>query len=186
MTAHDGDRLVIDLETQYSFDEVGGRDRLDALKVSVLGLYSYATDQFRIYREEDLKTLEPLFTRASQIIGFNLRRFDYPVLAPYLPLAYDRLPTLDLMEEVTNTLGHRVSLDSLAEATLGSKKSGHGLDAIRFFREGDFQRLSEYCLTDVRLTRDLYEFGAQHGELYYLQKTTGQRQRVPVAWGTLF
>lgn len=184
MTVHDGDRLVFDLETQYSFEDVGGRDRLDALKVSVLGLYSYATDQFRIYREEELKTLEPLFSRASLIIGFNIRRFDYPVLAPYLPLAFDRLPTLDLMEEVTNALGHRVSLDSLAEATLGSKKSGHGLDAIRFFREGDFQRLSEYCLTDVRLTRDLYEFGAQNGELFYLQKS-GQRQRCPVKWGAL-
>jgi DEAD/DEAH box helicase domain-containing protein len=184
MTAHDGDRLVIDLETQHSFEEVGGRDRLEALKVSVLGLYSYATDQFRIYRESELEALEPLLIRASLIIGFNLRRFDYPVLAPYLPLAFDRLPTLDLLEEVTNALGHRVSLDSLAEATLGAKKTGHGLDAIRFYRAGDFKQLGDYCLTDVRLTRDLYEFGAQHGELYYLQRS-GQRQRCPVKWGVL-
>ena len=185
MTAHDGDRLVIDLETQHSFEEVGGRDRLDALKVSVLGLYSYAADQFRIYRESELDALLPLFSSASLIIGFNLRRFDYPVLAPYLPLAFDQLPTLDLMEEVTNALGHRVSLDSLADATLGAKKTGHGLDAIKYFRAGEFERLSDYCLTDVRLTRDLYEFGAQHGELYYLQKS-GQRLRCPVKWGALF
>jgi DEAD/DEAH box helicase domain-containing protein len=184
MTAHDGDRLVIDLETQHSFEEVGGRDRLEALKVSVLGLYSYAADQFRIYRESELNTLEPLLSRASLIIGFNLRRFDYPVLSSYLPLAFDQLPTLDLMEEITNALGHRVSLDSLAEATLGSKKIGHGLDAIKFFRAGEFDRLSDYCLTDVRLTRDLYEFGVQHGELYYLQRS-GQRQRCPVNWGAL-
>jgi DEAD/DEAH box helicase domain-containing protein len=184
MTVHDGDRVVIDLETQHSFEEVGGRDRLEALKVSVLGLYSYAADQFRIYRESELNTLEPLLSRASLIIGFNLRRFDYPVLAPYLPLAFDRLPTLDLLEEVTNALGHRVSLDSLADATLGAKKTGHGLDAIKFFRAGEFERLSDYCLTDVRLTRDLYEFGAQHGELFYFQRN-GQRLRCPVGWGAL-
>ncbi|HUJ79345.1 MAG TPA: ribonuclease H-like domain-containing protein [Nitrospiria bacterium] len=183
MTTHDGDRLVIDLETQHTFEEVGGRDRLEALKVSVLGLYSYAADRFQIYRESDLKDLELVLGRASLIIGFNLRRFDYPVLSPYLPLPFERLPTLDLLEEVTNALGHRVSLDSLADATLGAKKSGHGLDAIKYYRAGEFERLSDYCLTDVRLTRDLYEFGAQHGELYYSK--AGQRQRVPVSWGTL-
>jgi DEAD/DEAH box helicase domain-containing protein len=184
MTLPDGDRLVIDVETQHSFDEVGGRERLDALKVSVLGLYSYSTDRFQIYLESQLPELLPLLDRARLIIGFNIRRFDYPVLAPYLPVALDRLPTLDLMEEVTKTLGHRVSLDSLASATLGTGKTGDGLQAIRLFRAGEIQKLSDYCLADVRLTRDLYEYGAQHGELYYLK--AGQRQRCPVSWGTLF
>jgi hypothetical protein len=60
MTPTEGDRLVIDVETQHSFDEVGGRERLEALKVSVLGLYSYAADEFRIYREAELPALAPL------------------------------------------------------------------------------------------------------------------------------
>jgi DEAD/DEAH box helicase domain-containing protein len=77
-----------------------------------------------------------------------------------------------------------VSLDSLASATLGTGKTGDGLQAIRLFRAGEIQKLSDYCLADVRLTRDLYEYGAQHGELYYLK--AGQRQRCPVSWGTLF
>lgn len=184
MASIDGDRIVFDLETQHAFHEVGGRDNLAALKVSVLGLYSYGTDSFRIYRESELAELEPVLSRASLVIGFNIRRFDYPVLAPYLPMAYDRLPTLDLLEEVTKSLGHRVSLDSLASATLGSGKTGDGLEAIRLFRTGEIGRLSDYCLADVRLTRDLYEYGAQHGELFYFQKS-GQRQRCPVAWGAL-
>jgi DEAD/DEAH box helicase domain-containing protein len=183
MTLPDGDRIVFDLETQCSFQDVGGRDNLAALKVSVLGLYSYATDAFRIYRESELAGLEPILSRASLIIGFNIRRFDYPVLAPYLPLAFDQLPTLDLLEEVTRSLGHRVSLDTLATATLGAGKTGDGLEAIRLFRAQEFQRLSDYCLADVRLTRDLYEYGAQHGELFY--QKSGQRQRCPVKWGSL-
>jgi DEAD/DEAH box helicase domain-containing protein len=184
ITPTEGDRLVIDVETQHSFDEVGGRERLEALKVSVLGLYSYAADEFRIYREAELPALAPLLEHARLIIGFNIRRFDYPVLAPYLPLPFDRLPTLDLMEEVVKSLGHRVSLDSLATATLGAGKTGDGLEAIRLFRAGEMQRLSDYCLSDVRLTRDLYEFGAQHGELYY--QKAGQRRRCPATWGMLF
>ena len=183
MTLPDGDRLVVDVETQHSFEEVGGRDRLADLKVSLVGVYSYATDQFRVYLEAELPELLEPIRRAQQIIGFNIRRFDYPVLAPYLPLPFEQLPTLDLMEEVTQRLGHRVSLDSLATATLGTGKTGHGLEAIRLFRAGEIQKLSDYCLSDVRLTRDLYEFGAQHGELFYSK--AGQRQRIPVSWGML-
>lgn len=184
MTLPDGDRLVVDVETQRSFEEVGGRDRLADLKVSLVGVYSYATDRFHAYQEAQISELAEPLRRARQIIGFNIRRFDYPVLAPYLPLPFDQLPTLDLMEEVTQRLGHRLSLDNLAMATLGAGKQGNGLDAIRLFRAGEIQKLSEYCLADVRLTRDLYEFGAQHGELYYSK--AGQRQRFPVAWGLLF
>jgi DEAD/DEAH box helicase domain-containing protein len=177
-----GDRLVLDLETQFSFEDVGGRDRLAALKVSVLGLYSYASDQFRIHREPELSGLAPLLGSADLIIGFNIRRFDYPVLAPYVSLQLERLPTLDLMDEVTHALGHRLSLDHLSEATLGEKKQGHGLDAIRFFRAGEMDKLTAYCLQDVKLTRDLYEFGARHGVLYY--RDAGARRSFPVRWGT--
>ena len=176
------DRIVFDLETQYAFHEVGGRDHLAALRVSVLGLYSYATGQYRILEESAIAELEPLFSQAAVIIGFNIRQFDYPVLAPYLPLRFDQLPTLDLMEEVTRILGHRLSLDNLSSATLGEKKQGSGLDAIRYFRAGEIEKLSDYCLHDVRLTKALYEYGARHGVLYYHHRN-GQRREIPVQWG---
>ncbi|OGG32163.1 hypothetical protein A3I80_04620 [Candidatus Gottesmanbacteria bacterium RIFCSPLOWO2_02_FULL_40_10] len=41
---------------------------------------------------------------------------------------------------------------------MGLKKSGHGLMAINYFRQGDWQKLESYCLDDVRITRDLYSY----------------------------
>ena len=93
---------------------------------------------------------------AGLVIGFNTKYFDYAVIQPYLKeVIIKSLPSCDLMEDVTNVLGHRLSLDSIAQATLGTQKSGHGLDAIRYFREGNMEKLKSYCLDDVRITRDI-------------------------------
>ena len=46
---------VIDLETKYSFDEVGGRENFAALGVSYIGLYSYAEDNFFGFRENEME-----------------------------------------------------------------------------------------------------------------------------------
>ena len=121
------EKLVIDLETQKDFNEVDGR-RLELLGVSVAGVYSYEENRYDAYLEADLKTkLAPRLQAADLIIGFNIRRFDMPVLQPYVPFSVTALPMLDIMEEIVKNLGHRLSLESLAQATLGRGKSGHGL-----------------------------------------------------------
>ena len=176
-----GDTLVLDLETQKSFDDVGGRGNLHLLRVSVVGLYSYQQDRFRTFTEWDTPSMRGLLEDASLIIGFNIKRFDYPVLEPYMKKSLKDLPTLDIMEEVQRALGHRLSLDSLVKATLGEGKTGHGLDAIRYFREGDLEKLNSYCLADVRLTRDLYEYGKRHGKILY--EKGGALRDIPVTWG---
>ena len=128
------ERLVLDLETQKEFSEVEGR-KLDLLGVSVVGVYSYQDDRYDAYLEADLGTkLAPRLQSAELLIGFNIRRFDLPVLQPYLPYSVTTLPVLDIMEEIVKHLGHRVSLDSLAQATLGRGKSGSGLDALQIGR----------------------------------------------------
>jgi DEAD/DEAH box helicase domain-containing protein len=126
------------------------------------------------------------------IVGFNIKRFDYVVMGPYFERSQksgvrsqgsvlDRLPTLDLMEEVANVLGHRVSLNALAVETLGAAKLGNGLDALGYWKRGEIEKLKAYCLEDVRLTRDLYEYGKTHGRLYY--RKDGERREVAVRWG---
>ena len=174
-------RLVLDLETQKSFQEVEGRQP-SLLKISLVGVYQYATGQYGAYLEHQLEELETLLKSSELLIGFNIRRFDLEVLAPYIKTPIAQFPVLDLMEEVARVLGHRVSLDSLAEATLGQKKGGSGLDALRFFKEGRWEELTSYCLKDVQITKDLYEFGSQHGELRCTSKYTSQAMTVPVNW----
>lgn len=175
-------KIVLDLETQRTFDDVGGRNYED-LMVSVVGVYRYDTDRYECYLEHDLPRLENLLIDCELIIGFNHRKFDFPVLQRYLKLDTARLPMLDLMESLTVTLGHRVSLESVAQATLGVGKTGHGLDAIDYFQKGEWDRLKAYCLNDVKITKEVYEYGARHGHIYYLTRDGMDRKSVRVEWG---
>ena len=177
-----GERLVLDLETQREFSEVEGR-KPELLGVSVVGLYSYEQNRYDAYLEADLATrLSPPLQAAEMIIGFNIRRFDLPVLQPYLPFSVSTLPVLDIMEEIVKHLGHRLSLDSVAQATLGRGKSGSGLDALKWFKEGRFDLITRYCLDDVKLTKEVYDYGKQHGRLFATSRFGSEKLQIPVFW----
>lgn len=176
------EKLVIDLETQKEFSEVEGR-KPELLLVSVAGVYSYEANRYDAYLEEDVATkLAPRLKEAELIIGFNSRRFDLPVLQPYLPYPVDPLPQLDILEEIVKALGHRVSLDSVAQATLGRGKSGSGLEALKWFKEGRFDLITKYCLDDVKLTKEVYDYGRQHNRLFATNRAGVEKLTVPVFW----
>ena len=177
------DHIVFDIETQHEFSEVGGRNYPHLLKVSVIGCYSYKQDKFLVFEEKEIPEFEKMLKEASLLIGFNTKFFDYPVLQPYLKeLDLKSIPACDIMEDVTLVLGHRLSLDSIAQATLNAQKSGNGLDAIRYFREGNMEALKKYCLDDVRITRDIFEYGKTHGKLLYNSKYHPESLSVSVRW----
>lgn len=176
------ERLVLDLETQREFSEVEGR-KPELLGVSLVGVYSYEEDRYDAYLEADLSSkLGPRLQAAELLIGFNIRRFDLPVLQPYVSYSLTTLPVLDIMEEIVKNLGHRLSLDSLAQATLGRGKSGSGLDALKWFKEGKFDLIAKYCLDDVKLTKELYDYGKEHGRLFATSKFSGDKLQIPVFW----
>ncbi len=157
--------IVLDLETQNTFQEVSFDYR--KLKVSVVGIYDYGKDKYEIYRENELGKLFTLLEHTPLIIGFNINKFDLPVLSPYYVGNIAQFHTLDILEEVEKSLGFRVALDDLVRATLGAKKTGHGFLAIDYFRNGEWEKLEKYCLDDVRYTRELYEFGKKEGKFYF-------------------
>lgn len=165
--------VVLDIETQHSFAEVQYDHK--KLGVSVVGLYDYATDQYKAYVESELPQLFRVLEHASFIIGFNINHFDLPVLASYYVGTISQFATLDIMDEVEKGLGFRVALDDLVRATLSTKKSGHGLLAIEYFRNGEWEKLKSYCLDDVKVTRQLYEFGKKTNTLY-LNTATGKKE----------
>ncbi len=185
-------KIVIDLETQREFAEVGGREHLDRLGISLAGVYDYVTDEFYAFEESELGEFEKLLSDRDHIIGFNVLAFDLPVLKPYLS-SFDpaAVHVTDIMDDVTETMGYRLSLDNLAGATLGKTKTGSGLDAIKWYRSGDIETLKNYCLVDVRLTRDLYDHGTTHGYIlarpnnyHYQFEDEGLRAEhaIPVRW----
>lgn len=175
--------IVLDLETKAAPTNTGGRRELEGLGISVAGVWTSDDDKFRAYREPEIGELAPLLKRADRVIGFFITQFDFPVLQPYLDFDLSEVPVLDIFDDVSSKLGHRISLSSLAKATLGEDKSGHGLDAITWYREGNWQRLEEYCLNDVRLTRDLYRYGGKFGHLAFESFVDRKTVSVPVSWG---
>ena len=157
--------LVIDCETQYTFQEVGLNP--SKLKISVVGAFDYKNNEYRCYREKELPELFRAMEHAEKIIGFNIRKFDLPVMSPYYVGDLGQFTVIDLLEMVEKSLGHRVSLDHLAQSTLGTKKSGHGFLAIEYFRKGEWDKLEKYCLNDVAITKNLYEFALKNQKLHY-------------------
>jgi len=175
-------RLVFfDLETQRSAEEVGGWHNAHLMRVSLGVLYDLREDRFESFREREVPALLERLAAADLVVGFNVRRFDYAVLRGYTDADLGALPTFDLLEALHGRLGFRVSLGHLATETLGAAKSGDGLQALSWWREGRLAELEEYCRRDVALLRDLFAFALREGHLN-LRTRGGERVRVPTRW----
>lgn len=176
------DILVIDLETKKTFDEVGGHHNRHLLGVSVVGVYSYNRDKYRGFREEEFDELLKLLEEETNlVIGFNTKGFDFEVLQPYFKdFDLKSLNHLDLLEEIVYALGYRLKLESVAQSTLGYGKSGTGLDAIMYYRNNEWDKLIKYCLDDVKVTRELYEYGLNHGYIWY--NNAGRQEKIMARW----
>ncbi len=173
--------VFFDVETQRTFDEVGGRHNTRKLGLSAAVTYSTADSAFHHYTEATVADLIAELKAADLVVGFNVLRFDYEVLRAYTDERLDRLPTVDMLDHIHRRLGFRLSLDALASATLGINKSADGLQAVRWYREGRIQEVLDYCQQDVEVTRQLYEYGRQHKHVKYRDRNY-RLQMVPVSW----
>jgi DEAD/DEAH box helicase domain-containing protein len=172
--------VVFDVETQKLAHEVGGWKNISRMRLS-LAVAHTDEDGFLTFTEDNVSGLIELLKAADLVVGFNHVRFDYEVLSAYTPERLQTLPNLDILLHVQAALGFRLKLDHLAEFTLGRKKSGHGLDAARWFREGRMDLIEKYCRDDVAITRDLYRFGLEKGFLLY-RREGGGVSKIPVDW----
>lgn len=159
-------KIVFDIETSNIFQDVGKADPT-LLDISVVGVYDSETEEFHAYEVEELGELWPLIEKADMLIGFNSDHFDIPLLNKYYPGDLTNIKSLDLLKEVRASLGRRIKLDTLAEATLGRQKTSDGLAAMRMWGEGKKQEVKDYCIEDVRITRDIYDYARKHGCLKY-------------------
>ena len=158
--------VVLDIETRNTFQDVGAYNPA-LLKVSLVGVYFYDTDTFESFLEEDLPKLWPRLERSDRIVGYNIKGFDMPCLQSYYTGEIMKLPMYDIMFEIADRIGFRVKLEDVAQATLGVGKSGHGLQAVEFWKNGEIDKLRDYCLQDVKVTRDVYEHALANGEVKY-------------------
>ncbi len=179
------DTLVFDIETQNFFTDPGvGRDNFDALKISAAGVYSYDKNEYFCFEEAEMGKAVELFRGASRIVGFSINRYDVPVLNAYFQKLgaasvnlWDK-QRIDLLEEVEALTGERISLSRLAEANGGKPKEHHGSEAIGLYKEGRMAELKEYCLNDVKITKDIYDLYMKEGTLLVPDKKTGIMKKI--------
>jgi uncharacterized protein YprB with RNaseH-like and TPR domain len=174
--------VYFDLETQKTANDVGGWSRKDQMLMSVGVTFSTARGGYMVYPEERAEELIEELTRADLVVGFNVKNFDYAVLMRYAVWNIEEsVKTLDMMVDLEGKLGHRPSLEAVAQASLGVGKIADGLDAIRWWREGKYVQVAEYCCFDVKVTKLVHEFGRAHGHVLY-QDRFGKTQQLAVDW----
>jgi hypothetical protein len=174
--------VYFDLETQRTANDVGGWDKKSDMRMSLGVTYSTNLKEYRIYTEKRVNDLVQQLLRADLVVGFNIVNFDYEVLMGYTVLDLPgQLRSLDLLVEVEKTLGNKLRLDNIAQATLGLGKTADGVDAIKWWREKRLMEVAEYCCFDVKVTKLVHEHGLEHRELFYTDKFS-RKQRVEIAW----
>lgn len=165
--------LILDVETKKTFEDVGGFFP-DRLGISFVGVCKRENPsdkgEMLSYFEQDLPDLFPLLEQADVVIGFNIDNFDMPTFIPYYNGDITKIPTLDVLTKIKESAGHRIKLDSVAQETLGTGKSGDGLDAIKYYQNQQWEELEKYCIQDVAVTRDVYDYGLNKGYVKFRNK----------------
>lgn len=159
-------KIVFDIETKNTFQEVGSSESTD-LDISLVGIYDSKSDKYDSFLEEELPKLWPILESADILIGYNSEHFDLPLLNKYYHGDLKRIKHVDILKEIRNSIGRRMRLDQVAEGTLGLKKSGHGLQAITWWKQGEIEKIRKYCLDDVKLTKELYEYALKNKSLKF-------------------
>jgi len=176
------DIVYFDLETRRTANDVGGWSHKDKMGISVAVTYSTKEGDYTIYAEREADDLIKQLRHADLVVGYNHVGFDYEVLMGHTLFDFrEQLRDLDMLVDLERRLGHRLKLEAVAAATLGTGKSADGLDAIRWWQQGEIDKIAEYCCFDVKVTRLVHEYGVKHGHVKYLDRNQRELQ-VDVDW----
>lgn len=169
--------VVFDLETQSFFQEAGSNNPVD-LEISVGCAYDSKTDTYTTVIIDELAALWPIFERAEVLVGYNSNHFDIPLLNKYYPGDLSTIKSIDLLEDIRISLGRRLRLDLIAEATVGAKKSATGAQAVTWWREGNIEAIKKYCEQDVRVTKEIFEYALTNKKVFFKDGRT--KREIPI------
>jgi len=159
-------KITFDIETKNFFSDVGKNDPT-LLDLSIIAIHDSETDEYSSYLENELYKLWPIIERADMLIGFNSDHFDIPLLNKYYPGDLTKFKSLDILKEIQATFGRRMKLDQIAEGTLGRGKVAHGAEAVDWWKSGEIDKLREYCIDDVRITKEIYDYARANNKLIF-------------------
>lgn len=157
--------IVFDIET------IGDITDLETMEITVVSIYEYEHDKYSSFERGELGKLWPILEKSSRLIGYNSDHFDLPILNRYYPGDLMGFPSLDLLKVIKDSVGRRIRLNDVAEATLDISKSADGLQAMKWWKEGKIDEIKKYCEQDVKVTKEVYEFGKNNKQLFYKNLT---------------
>ena len=172
--------VYYDIETQLSAEEVGGWGNAHLMLISVAVTWS-SKDLFKLWEAPTAPQLIEYLNSFDSVISFNGDGFDSKVMSYYGDIDLICQRSFDVLVDLTRRLGHRVSLDSLALATLGVGKTADGLIALQWWKEGKIEQIAEYCRQDVQVLTDIVQYGRANGLVKYTDRSGGIRS-VAVTW----
>lgn len=170
---------VFDIET---IGNIRSTNLVESMEITVVGLFSFKDGAYHAYFRDELSTLADELKDAEMLVGYNNDHFDTPILNKYMPFDLTSIASLDIMKELQQEIGHRVGLNSVAGATLGDYKSASGKEAMVMWEEGRLDELKQYCLDDVKLTKEVFDFAFTKKKLNYTSKDGWLRIQVPMEW----
>jgi DEAD/DEAH box helicase domain-containing protein len=163
--------MIFDLETQYLFQDLGmdwsNRDP-SKLKIAVAGVLT--NDEYHLFEEKDVNELISMLKKADLIVGHNIIDFDFKVLQPYCDnqtineLNKKACDTLDILYKLT---GRKLSLDHLVKKNIGLKKTIESIKIPGMWRNGQKEEVKEYLKNDLKITKELYDFGKNNKKLKF-------------------
>jgi DEAD/DEAH box helicase domain-containing protein len=166
---------VFDIET---IGNISSPNFVDEMQITVVGVYNYAKNEYKTYFLEELLYLESDLKQANLLVGFNNDHFDTPILNKYYQFDLFSIASFDILREFRANTGKRLGLDAIASMTLGSSKSGTGSNAMTLYNDGKLEELAQYCLNDVKLTKDIFEYCITKQHLIYPSKDGWLRLKV--------
>ena len=167
-------KVIFDIETKNIFSDVGSDNPAD-LDLSVISIYDYNTNKYYSFLENELNKLWPFLETADLFITFNGKSFDLPLLQKYAPFDLSTKQHLDIFEKVENSIKKKIGLNAIASMTLGMSKSASGLQAVKWWNSGEIKKIIKYCEQDVKVTKDVYEYGLKNKKLSYFDTKTKEK-----------
>ncbi len=134
--------------------------------IACICAYDYQTDRYRVFTEANLPDFLKLVSERQLLVGFNSIAFDNKVLEAvtgFTPPNTD----YDILREIWVSLGLSPTfqypshagygLDEMCRANFGTTKTGNGAMAPVFWQEKKYGEVIDYCLNDVKLTKQLFD-----------------------------
>lgn len=165
----------------------------DEMGVSCLVLFDYQTMRYRIFDDHNIEECLQILHNHDFVVGFNTVGFDWKLLKATYPNCCDLKRSsvdFDILREIWISIGvdpdnfqpkthGGYKLDDVAHETIGLMKSGDGAHAPHLYQQGKIAELIDYCVQDVRIEKELFEFIVKFG--YVLRN--GRKIRIKPALG---